>query len=168
MKNASTLSTKVKVESLPDMHVAYVRHVGPYKGDSQLFEGLWGRLMKWAGPRGFMEQPEMKCLCVYHDSPEITDEEKLRTSVCITVPEGTEVNGEIGSMKIEGGKYAIGHFEIDVDQYQEAWNFMFGNWMPESGYQPDDLPAFETYLNNPEEHPEKKHIINICIPIKPL
>ena len=124
--------------------------------------------MKWAGPRGFMEQPEMKCLCVYHDSPEITDEEKLRTSVCITVPEGTEVNGEIGSMKIEGGKYAIGHFEIDVDQYQEAWNFMFGNWMPESGYQPDDLPAFEMYLNDPKKHPENKHIINICVPVKPL
>ena len=31
-----------------------------------------------------------------HDNPEITDEEKLRTSVCISVPENTEVGGEVG------------------------------------------------------------------------
>lgn len=43
-----------------------------------------------------------------------------------------------------------------------------GGWLPESGYQCDDRPTFELCYNNYNEHPEKKHIIDICIPIKPL
>jgi AraC family transcriptional regulator len=168
MKKESTLTTDVKVKTLPEMSVAYVRHIGPYKGDVELFGNLWGRLMRWAGPRGLMQQDDLKCLCVYHDSPEITDEAKLRTSVCITIPEETQVDGEVGKMKIEEGQYALGHFEIDADQYEEAWNFMYGHWLPDSGFQPDDRPAFEMCLNNPDEHPEKKHEINICVPVKPL
>ncbi|MBN2395127.1 MAG: GyrI-like domain-containing protein [Candidatus Atribacteria bacterium] len=49
-----------------------------------------------------------------------------------------------------------------------AWNAVFGGWLPESGYQPDDGPCYEFYHNNPEEHTEHKHIIDICVPVKPL
>ncbi len=45
---------------------------------------------------------------------------------------------------------------------------MYGNWLPESGYQCDDRSCFEMYLNKPDEHPEGKHIIDIYIPVKPL
>lgn len=168
MQPGSSLSTEVKIITLPPMHVAYVRHVGPYKGDSQLFQNLRQRLMHWAGPRSLMQQPDLKMLCVYHDAPEITDEANLRTSICITVAEGTQTDGEIGAMQIAGGTYASGYFEIDVTQYESAWGFIYGNWLPESGYQPTDNPPFEMMLNNPEVHPEKKHIFNIFIPVKPM
>ncbi len=168
MKSNSKLTADVKVQELPEMHLAYVRHVGPYKGDEKLFEGLWGKLMRWAGPRGLMQPPETQCLSIYHDDPEITEEAKLRTSVCITVPADTEVDGEIGKMTLAGGMYAIAHFEIAVHQYPDAWTAVYGGWLPESGYQPDDRPAFERALNNPQEHPEGKHIVDICVPVKPL
>lgn len=168
MKNVSDLQTDVKVRDFQQRTVAYVRHVGPYKGDSELFKGLWERLMAWAGPRGLLQQPDLQCLCVYHDSPEITEESKLRTSVCISVPPKTDVEGEIGKMEIAGGKYAVGHFEINADQYEAAWGFMYGRWLPQSGYQPEDQPSFECCLNNPEEHPEHKHVVDICVPVKPM
>ena len=85
---------KVEVKEMPKLHVAYVRHIGPYKGDSELFERLFGNLMKWAGPRGLLRFPETKVLAVYHDDPKITDEDKLRTSACITIPGDTPVEGE--------------------------------------------------------------------------
>jgi AraC family transcriptional regulator len=34
----------VEVKELPEMTVAYVRHIGPYKADAQLFERLFGKL----------------------------------------------------------------------------------------------------------------------------
>jgi len=71
-------------------------------------------------------------------------------------------------MTIAAGKYAMAHFELDASQYQQAWNFVFGKWLPDSGYQPDDRPSFELCLNNPKDHPEGKHIVDICIPVKPL
>lgn len=159
---------QVEVKDMPDLHVAYVRHTGPYKGDSQLFDRLIGKLMMWAGPRGLLRFPETQLLSVYHDDPEITDETKLRVSMCITVPEDTAVDGEIGKMTVPGGKFVLARFELADDEYEEAWNTVFGSWLPQSGYQPDDRLCYELYRNNPEEHPEKKCIVDICIPVKPL
>lgn len=110
----------VEVRDMPEFHVAYVRHIGPYKGNSELFERLFEKLMKWAGPRGLLRFPETKVLTVYHDDPEITDEDKLRTSACITVPEDTPVKGEIGKMTIPGGKFALARFEISTEEFEDA------------------------------------------------
>ncbi|RPH89108.1 MAG: AraC family transcriptional regulator [Calditrichaeota bacterium] len=162
------LQTQITVQTLPEMHLAYVRHIGPYKGDEKLFNRLFGTLFKWAGARGLLLTNDVKCLTIYHDNPEITDEDKLRISVCITVPKETAVDGEIGLMTVSAGKYAVGHFEIAVDEYQKAWDTLCGVWLPDSGYVPDDRLPFEVNLNDPREHPEGKHIIDICLPVRPL
>lgn len=167
-RDREKIPIQVEVKHVPEKHVIYVRHTGPYRGDSELFAELFGRLFKWANPRDLIKYPETEMLTVYHDSPEITEDNKLRISVCLTVSEKTEVSGEVGKMVIPSGKYAIGHFELSVDQYQEAWNSLFAHWLPESGYQPDDHPCFELYLNHPDEHPEKKHLVDIYLAVKPL
>ena len=99
---------------------------------------------------------------------DITDEAKLRTSACVTVPAGTEGSGEVGTMTVAGGKYAVGRFELRTDQYPEAWAALMGAWLPQSGYQPDDNPCFERYICGPEEHPEGMCVTEICVPVKPL
>jgi AraC family transcriptional regulator len=170
MKNGTknNFDFTVEVKELSDMTVAYVRHVGPYKGDTELFQRLLGQLCTWAGPRGLLGRPGAKLLTVYHDEPEITDKANLRLSVCMTVPDDTQVGGEIGKMVVKGGTYAVGHFEMDADQYEDAWNALVGGWLPESGYQPADGVCFEDYLNDPNQHPEGKHRVDIHIPVKPL
>lgn len=161
-------ASPVRVETVTPFPVLYIRHTGPYAGDSALFQDLFGRLMRWAGPRGLLRFPETRLMSVYHDNPEITEQENLRLSVCITVPAGTAGSGEVNCMEISGGEYAKAVFEIDASQYRAVWDWMFCNWLPASGYQPDDRPALENYLNNPEEHPQKKHIVEFWIPVKPL
>lgn len=168
MKEGKQLEAQVEVRDFPDMTVAYVRHIGPYKGDEALFKGLYEKLFKWAGARDLLNVPGTQVLSVYHDDPEITDESKLRTSVCITVPQETKVDGEIGKMVIPGGKYAAARFEIRSDEFGDAWNAVCGGWLPDSGYQPDDRPSFELSLNDPSTHPAGKFVVEICIPVKPL
>ena len=158
----------VEVKDLPKITLAYVRYVGPYKGDDKLFQTLFAKLMKWAGPRALINFPETKSIIVYHDDPEITEEAKLRTSVCISVPDDTEVSGEVGKMEIGNGKYALARFELLPNEFQEAWNWVCGTWLPQSGYQPDDGPCFEWYHNDPKDHPENRFICDICIPVKPM
>jgi len=158
---------KVEVEAIPALHVAYVRHVGPYKGDAALFERLFTQLFSWAGPRGLLAAPDLKVLAVYHDDPAGTAESELRTSVCITVPATTKGEGDVKAMTIPGGTYAIAHFELDSAEYEAAWQVLYGSWLPGSGYQPDTKrSAFELYLNDPREHPEHKHIVDIYLPVK--
>ena len=159
---------KVEVREMPELHVAYLRHIGPFKGDVNLFAGLFGKLMGWAGPRGLLNSPDTMVLSVYHDDPKTTEEDKLRMCACITVPEDTVVEGEIRKMIVPGGMYAVGRFELDPDEYEEAWNMVCSEWLPDSGYQFDERPSLEIYRNDPGEHPEKKHIVDICVPVKPI
>lgn len=158
----------VRVEELKPFTVAYVRHIGPYKGDPDLFEKLFNKLFMWAGPRGLTHNPDTKVIVIYHDNPEITSEDLLRTSVCISVPDNTTVDGEIGKMTVSGGKYALARCEVIETEFQEAWTWVCGEWLPSSGYQPDDAPCFEWYQGDHKEHPEGKFVLDICVPVKPL
>jgi AraC family transcriptional regulator len=149
------------------MHVAYLRHIGPYAGDNALFGQLFGQLFSWAGPRGLVG-PDTRVLSIYQDDPDITAEERLRVDVAVTVPVGTPTDGEIGTRTIPGGTYAVGHFEILPNQYAEAWQTMMGQWLPESGYQCADGPCLEVYLNEAGEDPGATHIVELYVPVKPL
>jgi AraC family transcriptional regulator len=159
------LNKSVEVKELPKMTVAYIRHIGPYKGNDKLFENLWNKLFSWAGPRGLIGGENFKSLVIYHDDPNVTIEDKLRMSVCITVPPATKVEGEIGKMEIEDAKYVIARFELGAQDFQEAWSWVYGQWLPTSGYQPDDKPCFEMY---PEAPKDGKFIVDICVPVKPF
>jgi len=156
------MNPNVKIEKIDEMRVAYIRYVGPYAGDSELFGNLYARMGAWAGPRGIDMSTSY---IIYHDDPNITDEQKLRLSVCVPIGEDARVSGEICEMKIDGGDYAVGTFLIASDEYGQAWSYMFAQWLPTSGYQPADSMPFERYSNNGHED-EGKMKVDICIPVK--
>ncbi len=160
----SKLRYKVEVKEMPELEVAYIRHIGAY---NQIGEAMQ-RLFKWAGARGLLRFPETLTLAVYRDDTKTTETEKLRSDACIIVPTGTKVDGEVGLMTIPGGKFAVGHFEIDETQFGQAWDALLGEWMPSSGYQSDGRMCYELYLNDPRTHSEKKFLVDICEPVKPL
>ena len=166
----SKIEGKVEVKTLPEMTVAYVRNIGPYQGNAGLFADLFNKLFTWAGARDLVHFPETQTLVIYHDQGDLTEESKLRMSVCLTVPPETPVDGEIGKMQIPGGKYALVRFSLNSSQYGEAWNWVYGSWLPQSGYQPDDRPCFELYPQDGDDcqNPEGPMTVDICVPIKPL
>ena len=92
----------------------------------------------------------------------------MRVSACITVPDDTAVDGEVGKMVLAGGQFAVAHFEIDSSEFEDAWDALMGGWMPDSGYQPDDRLCYEICHNDPKQHPEGKHVVDICVPVRPL
>lgn len=160
------LHATIEIQEQPEHHVAYLRHVGPY-GQVDLVPRLADKLLAWASARGLYGSGS-RMLLVAHDSPTITDEDKLRLSVCVTVPEGTKTEGEVGAMKIPGGTFAVGHFEIPPQRIAEAWNVVMGGWLPRSGYEPDDRLCYEEVLQNSRQHPEGKVAMDICVPVRPL
>lgn len=164
-KSVINNNMEVEIKTLPDMTLAYIRHVGPYKNNPSLFEQLFSRLCSWAGPRNLIMK-DSEFLCIYYDGPDVTDESKLRLDVCLIVPKDTEIDGEINKQEMKGGEYAIAKCVIkDQSEYEKYWNQMYAQWLPQSGYQPEDKPPFELYpaeckLENGDM------IVNICIPVK--
>jgi len=152
-----------EVKELQTITVAYIRHIGPYKGNDKLFDNLWSKICSWAGARGLMQKPDLQFIVMYHDDPNITPDEKLRMSVCLSVPQETKVEGEVGKMVIEGGKYVVARFELKGDEFQQAWEWVYGSWLPSSGYVPDDKPCFEVY---PQEPKNGIYVVDICVPVK--
>jgi len=158
----------VEIAQVEEMPVMYLRHVGTYAGLAKKFHPMMGKLFTYAQKNNLLSE-NTKLIAVYHDNPNITADEKRRTSVCLTIPSGIKVDAAFGQMTLEAGKYAIGHFSLDNgEQHSAAWQVMFGEWLPKSGYQPEDGPVFEAYLNDPNTHPQKKHLIDIYLPIKAI
>jgi len=157
------MGTNIEVKEMPEMNVIYCRHTGAFDQIYKAYE----KLARWAIPRNLYDPLHTKTVSVTHDDPSITELDKVRQSACIVVDQDVKVEGEIGKMIIAGGKYAVGRFELNNHEFQKAWNTMC-MWFTESGYQQGDGNTYELYHNNYELHPEKKHIVDICIPVKPL
>ncbi|MBN1618847.1 AraC family transcriptional regulator [Candidatus Dojkabacteria bacterium] len=162
-----SIDMEVEVKTLPDMPVAYIRHIGAYQGNTELFGKLFDKISKWAGSHGLLNE-NTKMYSIYYDNPDVTDDTKLRVDICVSVPEGTKTDGEISSQTLKGGKYAIATFKIkDPAEYQEVWNKVYQEWIPDSGYVPDDKPCFEMYDSDcKEKEGEYTHIVKICIPVR--
>lgn len=160
-----SMNMRVEIKTFKDAEVAYIRHIGPYKGDPALFEGLFKRLCTWAGPRNLFTK-DTAFYCIYYDDPVVTDESKLRMDVCMNIPVGTEVSGEVGKQVLKGGEYAVARCMIsDPKQYDEYWTEIYKNWFPSSGYQPDNKPPFEMYP--PDCKKEGAMVVDICVPVIP-
>lgn len=157
------MTTNIQVKEMPEMKAVYVRHIGPFNEIEQAYK----KLFKWANPRGLYVPNVSKSATVTHDDPSVTEMEKVRQSACIIIHEDVKTDGEIGKLTIPGGKYAVGHFELGTPDFEKAWNTMC-HWFTESGYQQGDGCPYELYHNDYTTHPERKHIVDICIPVKPL
>ncbi len=166
-KMLNTNQLTVEVKEIEAFDIAYLRHIGPYKGDEALFGRLFGQICGWAAPRGLMNQ-NTKFLSIYYDDPEITEESKLRLDVALSIPPSVEVEPPIGKSSIPKGKYAVCLFDMGPNDYQDAWNFLYGQWLPQSGFQPDDRPCFENYLSDPKDDPNGHCQVEIYVPVKPM
>lgn len=158
----------VEEKCIEDLHIAYIRHRGFYGGDSSLFQSLYNKLMAWAIPEGIASSPERKDIIVYHDPINITENDKLRISVGMTIPQKTEVSGEIGHLCLSKGKYLLCRFEVNNDEYGKAWAHVFTNILPKRGLQPDDRYCFELYSPNCYNREKGTTTVDIYVPIKQI
>jgi AraC family transcriptional regulator len=158
MKNKSP-----KLKELKERQVAFVSFKGNYMGNTQVFQDLFHKLCGWAGPKGLLT-PETVILSSYQDDPNTTPPDELTLELCMSISDGVQVEGDIKKKVLSGGKYVVMHAELTgPEEYGQAWNTVV-EWMLKNGYEIDmSRPSYEIYLNNPEEHPEKLHIIDICM-----
>jgi len=165
MSHISPLSAEVR--SLPSRTFACVHHVGPFAGDVKLFNRLFSTVMAWARPHGLVKPTQTELITIYHDDSRTTEPDKLRISVGLTVPPGTEGTENIRMREIPPGDYICAVFEIDPGQYEAAWDLVQDELMPQRSLQKGNGFTYECYLNDPLLHPQGKHRIEIRISVKP-
>lgn len=159
--NWLNMNAQIEIKKMPAMQMVYIDHVGEFDQIGTVYE----KLFRWAGPKGLLSNPDFKTITVYHDDPKVTDISKVRQSAGITIQQKAEPEGEVGVMEVEEGKYAVGRFEIDATEFTQAWDSMC-IWVAEKGYKSADGHYYELYHNDHMQHPEKKFILDICIPVE--
>ncbi len=150
----------VEVKELSPMRVIFLRHVGPYNEVG----ATWGRLMSWAGMRGVFG-PSMKLLGIVYDDPDVTPTDKIRYEAAVTVSSPMQPEGEIGVMELAGGNYAVAMHQGPYEELGKTYQWIYGGWLPRSGYQLRDVPAFEQYLNSPRNTKPQDLATLIHIPL---
>jgi AraC family transcriptional regulator len=103
----------------------------------------------------------------YQDDPSITPLDELKLELCMSISDGSEVDGDIQKQVLPVGKYVVMDTELDESQeYGPAWNTAF-HWMEKNNCEADmSRSSYPICSHNPEEHPEKHHILDICMSVK--
>jgi len=166
-RKGMTKALKVRIEDVPPLRVAYVKHMKGYE-DSAGIGDAFETLFCWAGPRGVMG-PEARVLGLSLDNPDITPKDKCRYYAGVVVNERAEPDGRVGILTLRPGTYAVGRFAGGAGIFKEAYARMYGEWLPGSGWQPDDAPAFESYVGEPSGTEKNPHFVfDLYVPVKPL
>ena len=155
------MNAQIEVEKLQEIKLAGIMHIGEFDRISNTYKKLFG----WASQKGLLNSPNFKAVTLYHDNPKVTPTSKVRLSTCVTINEDIKAEGEVRQILIQAGNYALGHFEITADAFAKAWDSMC-IWVVENGYSFRDGDYFEIYHNDHRTHPEKKFIVDICIPVE--
>ena len=121
-------------------------------------------LMMWAGMRGLLG-PGMKMIGIVHDDPEVTPPEKVRYDAAVVVTRPVEAKGDFGVMELPGGTYAVFTHHGSYDGLSKTYQKIYGGWLPASGRQLRDTPAFEEYLNSPRDTRPEGLVTLIHLPV---
>ena len=161
-----TLSDPVKLEHFPAYAAVFARYQGGYnKG----IGSIWGRLMRWAFAHNVHGSTAFG---IPLDDPEITPAAKCRYLACLAInPEiakTLKLPGYLSLMEIPGGLYAVSHFEGEEKNITRAYNGLYGDWLPASGFEPADSPALDVYYSDARERAAGKFRFDIRLPLKPL
>lgn len=150
----------VRIRELPARTVAYIRVSNPYKGDGVV--RAIERLMAWAEKRAIADH---QWLGYQWENPELVSLEQCRYHAAVEADDFTPA-GEIGRYRFP--RMLVAEVEIKGDIHLElrALQWLYGVWLPRSGYVPADQPAFEAWIGKPFAHGYERFELHAQLPIK--
>jgi AraC family transcriptional regulator len=151
----------VTIETMPELRVATVPHVGPYNEISAAFQRL-GALI---GPAGLLGRPEAAMLGIYYDDPETTPPEQLRSDAAFVVPADARLPEGVTEKRLPAGRYAHITHVGPYTQLGDAWSRLMGEWLPRSGHRVGEGSSYEIYRNNPGNAPPDQLRTELYLPL---
>jgi AraC family transcriptional regulator len=154
------------IRDLPERQLACLSYTGNYIGDTGLFERLFTQLGAWAASRDLVSSEKVFLTSYPHD-PRTTPRDELQLDVCMSVPDGVDgADDDVHKKNLPGGAYAVMHAELTrAEEFETAWNAIVA-WAEKNNYPFDgSRPSYGIYLNNPEDHPQQHHILDICLSV---
>ncbi|MCJ8213127.1 AraC family transcriptional regulator [Aeromonas veronii] len=147
------------VRLMPARRVAYMRRLGPY-GKETCEQAHRDLLALFASDEAMTPAGT---LSLYWDIPDITDETRCRTDVCIELGPEIPAGRQLTTQTIAAGPYAVCQFIARGDQLVACWETAF-RWVVGQGLNCDDRPCYEQYHAGTDSDRDH-YVFDICIPL---
>ncbi len=155
------MNLNVQIEKYEKIHIAYVQHKGPYEAVEPAFD----RLFELAEENGLWGGRDAEILMLSHDDPNVTESKYLRADAGIVITDLTRDVGEMKKQTIAAGQFAVAHFTGAYSDLNEAYDWIYGSWLPDSGREAADQPTIEIYHNDPVDVNEDELLTEVRIPL---
>ncbi|VVE53954.1 AraC family transcriptional regulator [Pandoraea horticolens] len=151
----------IAVESFPATTLAVLKHSGSYQEIGSVFV----RAFMLASAHG-LAHPDATGFGVYLDDPEQVPVEQLRSLAGVSVPANADVGKDLERFEIPAGRCAVLTYTGPYNEMNRPYQWLFSEWLPNSGLEPADFPMFEQYLNDPRSTPPAQLRTRICLLVK--
>jgi AraC family transcriptional regulator len=151
---------KVKLRELPARRVAYLRVFRPF--EQGRVPRAAAKLVTWARERNLAGG---QWLGYQWEEADLVPLEKCRCDVGLVVPEGVALSGEVSEQRFPSMRVAEVEVKGDLDVEMRAFDWLYGTWLPKSGFAPDHQPAFEAWNGLPFEHGESHFELRIQLAV---
>jgi AraC family transcriptional regulator len=154
----------VAIKELPSRHVLAMRHQGAYETVPRVWDGL----LLWMRQRELLGRVEA-CIGIPYDDPATVPADRIRYDACFALdgaPDPALADDEVRWHEIAGGRYAIYRHVGPYNLIGQAFNRLYGLWLPKSGVALRAAPPLEIYLNDPGQTPADQLVTELALPIE--
>ncbi|MFH6955314.1 GyrI-like domain-containing protein [Pseudoalteromonas sp. XMcav1-K] len=152
-----TIMYQVEQHTVPAMSLIGVEHKGDYMKIGQAFE----KLSVMASKLGLINE-NTRFFGIYYDDPKTVEQGKLSAKACISV-DVTQLPEEhqFELLNIPSSQAVSLLFEGDYPELEKPYDWLFGEYLPQSNFQLKDFPPFEEYLNDAKNTPPQQLLTRI-------
>lgn len=154
------MNHNIEITTVESMTLGGLQHKGDYLDIGAVFE----KVFVSAGSKQLLNDTT-RSIGIYYDDPASKDKSELRSHACVTLaPEKAQAAG-LEPLTIQGGKHAVLTFKGPYSELEQVYEWYYGEWVPNSGYQLANRPPFEEYLNDPKAVAPTELLTKIYLPL---
>ena len=129
-----------------------------------IFSQLMPRLKEITNPKS----ADIFCIQVYEPDyfTNFTPETLFTKWAAVEVEDFSTILDGFEKLELTGEKYAVFLYKGTSEMFSETAQYIYGEWLPNSGFQLDNRPHFEIMGDNYLGHENPKSEEEIWIPIK--
>ena len=156
----------VTIKEFPQRQVAYIPVVNSYQ-EGVVIEAF-EKISEWAKKMNLFESETIFGMSL--DDPLTTPQDKCRYEVCISLPDNFQLDEKypMELMTMPKCKYGVTRVSAEFNIVATAINYLFGNWLVNSEYEPEHLHGMEIFLDNEKVCDWSYLDLELCIPVKTL
>jgi AraC family transcriptional regulator len=157
-KEYSDMYTVEIIETDPVRLIGY-----PHQGDYMEIGRAFEKLAVYAASHQLLDETT-RSFGLYYDDPKSVNPKQLRAFASISLDKTQAAPADdtaLQEKEIPGGTCASLVFKGPYAELETPYDWFFGQWLPQSGYEAADFPPFEEYLNDPKDTPPSELLTRI-------